>query len=389
MKFFSVKKILSVALAATLTAGAFAVDFGGALRNATKFKGKDFSNIKLDQVDDLNLWLKIPFSKDGKIYFIAEGLYEFEYDDSVSQVYNRLDLNLLKFSASFKAKDATMNVSAGRFAFTDLTGLIFNQNADGLAFSCDASAMSFSLYGAYTGLLNANLVKMLDNPNDISSFDKKAVYELAQKYAVAAATFSLPRLAKRQSLSAQVLGTFKVDGKSFNRIYASLAFGGPIYKTLYYSLSSTLEMQSFDGSSMDLSNLSAAKLTWFLPFKDLALNLGGLYASGSAGPFEAFSGFTKLDAYNALSEPQHTGLAKGSFSASMKPVKSVLLNAGCDVILDAATSSLKYKGFQYNLGADWQIFSDLKAGLAFLQYFDDKNKDLNKVQISLNAAITF
>ena len=59
------------------------------------------------------------------------------------------------------------------------------------------------------------------------------------------------------------------------------------------------------------------------------------------------------------------------------------------MIVDAASSSAKYKGFQYSAGADWQAFSDLKIGVGFLQYIDDKNSDENKIQLSLNALLTF
>lgn len=381
------KKGLAAAAVALMAFSAFAIDFGGALRNSTKLKGKSFSSIKLDQVDDLNLWVKVPLSKDGKMYFTAEGLYEFEADDST--VYNRLDLDLCKFAAQFKFDQNTLNVSAGRFIYSDLTGIIFSQNADGAFASYTTSKFSVSAYAAYTGLLNAALVKMLDNSKDRFTYDSKAVYELAQKYFVAAASFTLPCVAASQSLSFQALGTFKVEGKSYNRIYATATIGGPIYNTIFYNFSTTMEMQSFDGGSMDLSNLTSANVSWFLPYKDLTLNGGVLYASGSHGPFEAFRGFTKREAYNAFNEPQHSGLIKFSFSANAKPLKPLLVSAGFDVIIAAATSSMDYKGFQYALGADWQILSDVKAGLNFLQYIDKSDSDLNKVQISLNAAITF
>lgn len=385
----ALKKFFSLALAAAFAANIFAVDFGGSVKNTTNIKGNSFSSLKLDQIDDLALWLKIPFDKNGNVYLAAEGLYEFEYDQNAEKVYNRLDLDLCKFSAMFKAGQNNLSVNAGRFMYRDLTGIIFSQNADGAYVSYDAQKFNVSAYAAYTGLLNAALVKMLDNPADRFSYDKDAVYELAQKYFVGSASFSLPRVAKTQSLSAQFLGAFKLEGKSYNRLYGTASFGGPIYKTLYYNLSTTFEFQNFDGGSTDVSNLSSAKLTWYLPFKDLTIGGGAVYASGSQGPFENFMGFTKIEAYNSLGEPQYSGLMKFSFSASAKPVKMVLVYAGCDLIVNAATSSMSYKGFQYSLGADWQIFSDVKAGFSMLQYFDNDNSDLNKVQISLNASITF
>lgn len=388
------KKIFKALLLAqifSLAAAAFAVDFGGELRNNTSIKGNSFSELKLDQVNDLSLWAKVPFTKSGNMYLAAEGLYEFEYDQDKEKAFNRLDLNLLKFAANLKFNGNSVNISAGRFFFSDLTSLIFNQNADGVFASYDAQNFAVSVYGAYTGLLNAGTVKMLDNPEDLFEADEDAVYDLAQKNIVAAATFSLPRLAKTQNLSAQFLGAFKLEGNSYNRMYATLSATGPIYKTLYYNLSSTLGFQSYDGGSLDISNLSRLNLTWYLPFRNLTLNLGALYASGENGPFEGFWGFTKINAYNSLLEPQHSGLFKGSFMASIKPVDQLLVYAGCDLIIDMSTSSTEYRGFQYSVGVNWQILSDVRVGASLSQYIDKDNDETgaDKVQISLNAAISF
>ncbi len=381
-------KALLLAQVFSLTA-AFAVDFGGSLKNISNIKGKNFSSLNLDQIDDLALWVKVPFTKSGDMYLVAEGLYEFEYDQSKEKAFNRLDLDLLKFAAKLKLNGASLNVNAGRFIFSDLTGLIFNQNADGAFVSYEAPFFNVSAYGSYTGLLNAGLVKMINHKNDPFSFDENSPYELAQKYLVGAATLSFPRVAKTQNVAAQFLGAFKVDGRSFNRMYASLSAGGPVYRTLFYSVSSTLGLQSYDGTSIDISNLSRVNLTCYLPVKDLSLSLGALYASGSNGPLEGFCGFSKVNAYNSLRDPQHSGVAKLSFMATAKPFEKLLAYAGCDMIVDAASSSAKYKGFQYSAGADWQAFSDLKVGVGFLQYIDDKNSDENKIQLSLNALLTF
>ena len=82
-------KALLLAQVFSLTA-AFAVDFGGSLKNISNIKGKNFSSLKLDQIDDLALWVKVPFTKSGDMYLVAEGLYEFEYDQSKEKAFNRL-----------------------------------------------------------------------------------------------------------------------------------------------------------------------------------------------------------------------------------------------------------------------------------------------------------
>ena len=217
---FSKLKYFFAASLALLCATAFSVDFGGAVRNSTNFKGTSFSNIKIDQIDDVNVWVKIPFTKSGNVYFTAEGLYEFEYDGHAETAYNRLDIDLFKLSASFQLKDNSLNINAGRFIYADLTGLVFNQNADGTFVGFNTPYFGVSIYGAYTGLLNACLVSILDNPLDPYTYDAKAPYDLAQKYAVGSATISFPAIAKTQNISAQFFGAFKVSGTSYNRMYA-------------------------------------------------------------------------------------------------------------------------------------------------------------------------
>ena len=45
--------------------------------------------------------------------------------------------------------------------------------------------------------------------------------------------------------------------------------------------------------------------------------------------------------------------------------------------------------FDYNFGADWQIKSDAAVGAAFNHYIDGDDSGNSKVQISLNAFLTF
>ena len=80
-----------------------------------------------------------------------------------------------------------------------------------------------------------------------------------------------------------------------------------------------------------------------------------------------------------------------AFMASIKPVDQLLVYAGCDLIIDMSTSSTEYRGFQYSVGVNWQILSDVRVGASLSQYIDKDNDETgaDKVQISLNAAISF
>ena len=385
--FFAKKTFLAAALFAFAFSAAFCLDFGGSFLNFTRAKGKDFSSLKFNQINDALGWLRVPLSKDGSSYFAAQALYEFEYDASVEKAYNRLDINLAKYVGLWNVAGSPLTLSAGRFIFSDLTGLVMSQNCDGVHVSYQMDRLAISAYAGYTGLLNAAIVKMQSNAADPFEYDSDKVYQLAQKYLVASAGVSVPNLFSTQTLSGQFLAAFKLEGKSFNRIYATLDMTGPLYRTVYYSASTTLGLQNFDGGSTKVTNLSRAEVKYYAPFKDLAVAGGLVYASGNSDGDNAFTGFTKINSCFSMNEMQYTSLVKLYASASIKPIKKLLAKAGAAVLFNTARG--RYQGFDYNFGADWQIKSDAAVGATFNHYVDGDDSGNSKVQISLNAFLTF
>ena len=384
---FAKKTFLSAALFAFAFSAAFCLDFGGSFSNFTRAKGNDFSSLKFNQINDLLGWIRAPLSEDGTSYFAAQALYEFEYDASVEKAYNRLDINLAKYVGWWNVAGSPLTLSAGRFAFSDLTGLIMSQNCDGAHVAYQMDRVTLSAYIGYTGLLNAAIVKMQNNAADPFDYDSDKVYQLAQKYLVFSAAASVPYLFSTQTLSGQFLAAFKLEGKSFNRMYATLDMTGPIYRTIYYSASTTIGLQNYDGGSTEITNLTRAEVKWYAPFKDLAVAGGLIFASGGSDGDNAFTGFTKINSCFAMSEPQYTSLVKVYAAASIKPIKKLLAKAGAALLFNTARG--RYQGFDYNFGADWQIKSDAAVGASFQHYVDGDDSNNNKVQISLNAFLTF
>jgi len=390
MKFnLNVKKtFFAAAIFGLAFAPAFALDYGGAFSNYTRLKGKNFSNLKLDQVNDLSGWIKYWIPGQEKMYVAAEAIYEFEYDAAAKKSFNRVDIDLLKFSGTWNVAQRPLTVNAGRFIFADYTSLIMNQSCDGVWASCKLPSLSVSAYAGYTGLLNAVFVKMQSHPKEAFKYKTDKAYQLAQKYFVTAAGVSVPNLFGSHCALAQVLAAFKLDGKSFNRVYFTAGMNGPIWRSLYYSATATFGFQNYEGGDFGLTNLTKAMAAYYFDFMDLSVNAGFVYASGKNGPFKPFYGFTKIDAYDAFNEPQHTGVLKLTAGATVKPIAKVLAKLDAALVFDVMEKA-KYKGFEWNVGADWQILSDAKVGASFLQYIDKDNKDLNKVQLALDGTITF
>lgn len=384
MKAF--KKCFFVAAFALSSSLLCAFDWGGGIHNYTQFKGNKFSKLKLDQIDDFNLWIKVPLDKEGMNYFAAEGLYEFELDDT--EVYNQLDVNLFKFSFTKETQDGEASLSIGRFAYSDLSGIVYSQKADGLLASYSNSLLSFSLYAAYTGLLNGNIVSIIPNSGDVHVTDKKKVYDFAAKYLVAGLTLSLPNLIANQTFAFQFFSTSKLEEKHYYRNYVTLAGSGPIAGMLFYNLSSTIGLDCFDDGKTNASNLSQLNFTYFFSFKSAAVTAGIVYASGENGPFKRFNGFTECEAYSSLAKPMYSGVMKLTAGASIKPTEILLLNADTQLIFDTSDKAA-YKGFQYGLAATVQPFSDLLLRASIKHYLDKEDSGLNKVLLNFEFGFTF
>ena len=390
------KALLFAALTWSAGTAAYSLDFGALLSNDSAFVGNKMNELALEQTDTASAWLRLPLGE--KAYFATEGFYRFErlpidlFDvDEVPDEANdesAFDLSLAKVQATVPAGKGICTLSAGRFGMVDATSDIFNQNADGLSAGYASPVINLSVYGAYTGLLNTRTVAMLNEAN-IAPEDTEKKYELAEKYAVAAATLSLPNFVGSQTATLQALGTFRLEEESFNRLYATLACNGPLHPRLYYTLSSTLALRQYDGDR-DLANLTKASLALYTGAKSLAFTANAVYASGKQGPFKAFQGFTSRTAVKANNgRTEYTGLCRGGLGLSLRPAKNLLLAAGGDAVLDAQDSSVTYEGFQWQASANWQIASDVSVCASAYQYRDKDNSYRDKSCVDFYAAIAF
>lgn len=378
--------LLSILLVLS-TATVSAWDWGAMITNDSKFAGKDFSNLLLDQKNAASAWLRIPFNAKGTSYFITEGMFQFEQKDikmgdteGKKRNANAINLNLFKFAFSWKTGRNQISISAGRFLTTDLSGLIFTQAADGALVSFDFRKVVLSAYVAYTGLLNTRTVTMIGT--SVTEDDSK-VYQRADDYLVEALTVSFPNLFAGQTLSLQYFGALHLKNDfDDTRIYAEASLAGPLTTTLFYNVSGTLGLLKKGDNDLKTAGLGRLTVAYYAPVKSLTIGLNGVFAS------KDFLGFTSQTATNALTgRTEYTELAKAGLFLTIKPVQNLLLGANGDLILNAA-DGIEYEGFQYGLNANWQIVSDVSVGGTFYQYFDNKDSNRNKSCIQLKAAIS-
>ena len=408
MKFKNLIACTSLLFAAQL---AFSVETGGLVTNDTTFANVEKDGaLKLNQKNGANIWLRLPITADGSSYFTAEGAFKSEYiaseEDSDKKLKLTLDATLFKLTLKKELSSGDLQLSAGRFFNADTTGLIYSQNGDGLKIDANISKVSLSLYGAYTGLLNAKNVTILNQGiNSELSPDltdkEKTLYVVAKKYAVGAATFSLPHIFAGQTISLEGLGAFSLESTKYSRMYGTVALTGPIVSPVFYSVTSTIGMFKYDDSDTEKGNLTTASLSAYPDFKSMSISLNGVYASGKQGSFKSFQGFTSSTAVESLAAPEYTNITKGGLSATIKPVSNLLINASGDIVFNTAGGDDKDKieqaGFLYSAGFNFQALSDVSLGASFTQFigkgdYSDKGYgDIggNKTQLKITAAIAF
>lgn len=391
----SFRFVLTALLFALLNLPVLAIDWGGALSNYTRYKGVNSGDLKLDQLDDANIWFKVPFDKAGNIYFVAEGLYEFEYDDRSDDKTHYVDLSLAKFSYLNKisATDSIL-VNAGRFSFSDATGVIFNQAADGLFAKYQTTMIEANVYAAYTGLLNAGIVKFLNHGKDLFEYDSDKIYQRADEYVVGAAAVTFPNFVMNQTGTLQFFGSQKTDSVKFRRLYGTLALNGPVFMGLYYNLSGTYSYAKYEDDDAVYSYLARGRLDYYFPFMGAVLSGGVDMASGDDPKKHhddkrgAFMGFTKINAYFSADDPQYSGLFKLYTKASAKVVDKVRVSGGVDWVSEIA-HRMEYKGTAFSAGVDVQAFSDLLIGAEFKNYRDYDDAKNNKMQFGINVQLVF
>ncbi len=332
-----IKKFLFTAATFSIAFCANAWEWGGvfsANEKLTNGQGSnlfDFDKNTSETTADGKLWVKTPFDESGENYIIAEGTYNFKHTRAETKGTNTqyLDLDLFKIVLSKEIEAGKFGFSIGRFLVSDLSSLVFSQNADGALVKFDAARFSVSLYGSYTGLLNGRAVTILSSDDaDAFSEDTDKIYQLAEKFAVASISASFPNVIGNNTISAEALGTFRLEGDNYTRVYGTLAANGPILDNLFYRVAGTVGYKKYDGTN-DVSTpgyLIQANATYYPDYKNASAGLSGTFACKN------FTGFTSQTAVPAQTELQYNGLLKAGVFGSIKPLNNLLVSANADGI---------------------------------------------------------
>ena len=164
------------------------------------------------------------------------------------------------------------------------------------------------------------------------------LYTFATPYIVANVSAKFPVLFASQNLGVELYTALDVKDFEYNRIFTALSFDGPIYKSLYYALTSTFQFNlgTYPEKSV-FGNLTKAEISWFSGLKSFILSASATYVSDS---------FTPITSTDVLSD-------------------------GSDFVFDVAENNSveNYKGFQYSAQVRYELFDDVLLNLSASQIF--------------------
>ena len=387
------KTLLLLAAFPLFTQQLFSADFGAIFTNDTRFNlnGSDCDKI-LKQKDSLTAYASVPLASDGSLYFTMEGLIQYTYTgdftNELSSDELTADLTLFKISKAGKFGSSSYVLSAGRFFYSEFSGLVFSQTSDAVNFKIANPSIEFSVFGSYTGLLNNKTVTMLDKSgNSFATDSTKDFYDFASPQIFAGASLGAPYLFKNQTLIIEGFALLESEGpgekgEQESRFYATAGLTGPLARSVFYSASTTFGFNK-DG---DLSNLSKANVKFYSSFHSSVITAGAVYASGESGSLKAFNAVTKNTACISVSEPAYTSLIKGSLAYSLKPASDVSVSLGADVLFNCADKT-EYSGTQGSLSLSYSPYSDVNLSLGATSFFADDSSE-NRTCITFKAVLS-
>lgn len=369
-----IKKVIALIFIVGIISPLLAFDWGGLILNNTGASGP-VQKINFNQMNRVNLWLRTPLDVGKNTYFTTEGFYQFKYTHATKKISNVVDLSLLKFSMTIPLYSIILGVNAGRYPIRDFSKYVVNQSLDGFEMIVTHKKFKLSGYVGFSGLLNKHTIKIAGPQTTNNS----KIYALAYPYIASALSVQLPNLFLQQSLIFEHYGFYDVaqNGNNYNRAYFTFGMNGGFGKGIFYVFSNTIGLSKTKNTlKMQVFNLTNFELTSFLPFFNSTLGWHIFFATGDTNKTKGdFKPFTLNSASIDGSIPL-AGTIKTGIIGSIKPINSLLISMGIDVLMNVSNRAQKgYLGTQWNVLAKWQIVSDLDLSVSVGQIIkkDPKN----------------
>lgn len=361
----------------------YSIDFGGSI-STTGYVENAIEQLEIEEYSQASFWLLTPIG--SNFSFATEANYSFDYNyydqNFDTAAVQKADLSLFKFTGNFNiGKNDALGFALGRFSKSDLSGVTFSQQIDGLEVNYRfGQTANLSIYSGYTGLLNAHITTM-DSNTFVS--DDVLIYTFACPYLISGIKADFPVLFAAQNLSCEFYSSIDLAQNAYTKLYGALRFDGPIYKSLYYVLSSTFDFNVIDTTATEFTwgNLSRAELSYYTGYKSLIVNLNASYASSNFKPITVLDSTVDGQKYNSLMKVGALG--------TIKIINPLLLSVSCDALFNIGLADTEngYSGIQYKAFIYYQMFDDLLTSLSVSQMFYADTDKVPYLEVKVNIKL--
>ena len=282
--------ITCLAAAATIALAApacYAADFGMALSNDSLFS-MDASDSGYTTVERARAWVSIPLGADASIY--CSGFYEYQASTD-GAIPLRLDFDLTELVGSVNeviGPTSVLRYAIGRTPFIDFSGRVISGLSDGLSGELAIGNVSIQLHGGYRGLLyKQDALSFLDAADRTDYLDSTTYF--APNRAFTGLGIRFIELLPNHDFGVEGWGQFDfsdASGKTDTQ-YVEPFIEGRLGKLLRWRAWNITEFGNDGAEFMAMSAGGQVRLS--LPELGLHITPSLTWASGAAGPFQAFT----------------------------------------------------------------------------------------------------
>lgn len=376
------KKIICAAASCILFASSLcAVTWSGVIDDNTKLSTSYFSAFSLYQSNGIYLSLNSKLGDSG-LRLASECSYKYKANIPFSSIEpstftNVVDLSLLKLSGTWALSGGAISMNLGRFSYSDLSGVIFTQNSDGVYVSYDSMKMSAGFYAGYTGLQNSLNVSMIDVYNYDYDF-----YNLCAGYIPILADFAYKSFLKTNTIALQLSGFLEPKKDFSSKYYATVSLSGPITIVGDYSVKVIVGTQDFK----DIMAYMNANISFFINQIGI-LGCGIEYSSGNHAGLSPFTTITYQTAYSAAITVPKSSVLLPSFSETFV-LNDMVLNLYQKLAMPF-NEKIILNGMEIGVNWIYNVLSDVQIACDSKFYFSFTDKTMNNNEITLKTILSF
>lgn len=363
---------------------------GGGIFKAGLDFGIGKEDINISHYDRLSLWAKQNIDQNGNYNFSVQTSYLFRLKKPIKpaadlNMNHFLNLDVLKFSFLIPIGKGNIDIDVGRRNLTDITGIILNQNMDGVFLSYTMPRVSVFFNLGYTGLLNAYF-----NPLSTSEFksinEKNTVlYKLAPSLVHFSGAVHVPFGALRHSFNFDINSFISTSEAKDTNHYLSALIRGPIISSLFYTVSASTAFMTREGKTTKVGFFVEGDLDYYFNKYSAKLSLNMKWFSGGKNEFQTLS----LANASQIKLIPSKDLLQIGIAGSIKPLHDLFLSTDFNLLMKSGmeSSGKFFKGFEWFTSVNYNVLQDMSVG-SDIGLFIGHNGKVNAI-FSIKGLIAF